>query len=128
MDGNNYRRTSKSGRKPKKDPATLRYSISLNAEENSRSISLFEGSGMKVIAHFITACIFQRTVKTVKIDKASIDYHIWLTTFYGQFRAIGVNYIQTVKLLYQNFSKKKQQHSSLNWKNRLLKWPDYARK
>ncbi|MCY1662627.1 conjugal transfer protein MobA [Chryseobacterium sp. SL1] len=107
MDGNNNRRTRKSGRKPKKDPATFRYSISLNAEENSRFLSLFESSGMKIMAHFITACIFQKTIKTVKIDKAAIDYHIRLTNFYGQFRAIGTNYNQVVKLLYRNFSEKK---------------------
>ena len=107
MDDNNNRRTRKGGRKPKNDPATFRYSISLNAEENSRFLSLFECSGMKIMAHFITACIFQKTVKTVKIDKTAIDYHIRLTTFYGQFRAIGFNYNQIVKLLYRNFSEKK---------------------
>jgi hypothetical protein len=30
-----------------------------------------------------------------------------LTTLYGQFRAVGVNYNQIVKILYRNFSEKK---------------------
>lgn len=30
-----------------------------------------------------------------------------LTTLYGQFRSVGVNYNQVVKLLYRNFSEKK---------------------
>ena len=30
-----------------------------------------------------------------------------LTSFYSQFRSIGVNYNQVVKLLYKNFSEKK---------------------
>ncbi|MBC9796801.1 conjugal transfer protein MobA [Sinomicrobium weinanense] len=101
------KRLWKGGRKPKNDPAVYRYSISLNAADNARFLSLFEKSGMKVKAHFITACIFQKTVKTVKIDKAAMDYYMRLTTLYGQFRAVGVNYNQIVKLLYRNFSEKK---------------------
>lgn len=101
------KRLWKGGRKPKNDPAVYRYSISLNAADNARFLSLFEKSGMNVKAHFITACIFQKTVKTVKIDKAAMDYYMRLTTLYGQFRAVGVNYNQIVKLLYRNFSEKK---------------------
>jgi hypothetical protein len=97
----------KGGRKPKTDPAANRYSISLTAQENAKFLSLFEQSGMNVMAHFITACIFQSPVKTIKIDKGTVDYYMRLTTFYGQFRAIGVNYNQVVKLLYQKFSEKK---------------------
>ena len=38
---------------------------------------------------------------------AVMDYYTRLTNFYGQFRAIGVNYNQIVKTLYRNFSEKK---------------------
>lgn len=107
MDEKNNRQSRKSGRNPKMDPAVFRYSISFNAEENTRFLSLLEQSEMKVKAHFITACIFQKTIKTVKIDKATMDYYMRLTSLYGQFRAIGVNYNQIVKLLYRNFSEKK---------------------
>ncbi|UKB78611.1 conjugal transfer protein MobA [Chryseobacterium sp. MEBOG07] len=107
MENNNLHRPKKGGRNPKKDPAVFRYSISLNAEENARFHSLFEQSGMKIMAHFITASLFQRTIKTVKIDKSTMDYYMRLTTLYGQFRAVGVNYNQIVKLLYRNFSEKK---------------------
>jgi hypothetical protein len=107
MNESNNTQSRKSGRNPKKDPAVFRYSISLSAEENARFLSLFEQSGMNVMAHFITACIFQKTIKTIKVDKATMDYYMRLTTFYGQFRSIGVNYNQIVKLLYRNFSQKK---------------------
>ncbi|CAD0002259.1 conjugal transfer protein MobA [Flavobacterium salmonis] len=107
MTENTNRPQKKSGRNPKTDPAVFRYSISLNAQENARFLSLFEQSQMKVMAHFITACIFQKTIKTVKVDKATMDYYMRLTTFYGQFRSVGVNYNQIVKLLYRNFSEKK---------------------
>jgi hypothetical protein len=95
----------KGGRHPKDDRATC-YSISLTAVENAKFLTLFEQSGMNVMAHFITACIFQKTITTVKIDKAAIDYHLKLTGLFAQFRAIGVNYNQLIKILYNNFTEK----------------------
>jgi len=97
----------KVGRLPKKDPAVFRYTISLNAVENDKFLSLFEQSRGQVKAHFITSCIFSRPVKVVQIDKGMQDYYMRLTTFYGQFRAIGTNYNQIVKALKSNFSEKK---------------------
>nr|WP_199156145.1 conjugal transfer protein MobA [Pedobacter sp. ASV2] len=107
MDQDHNIKQNKGGRNPKKDPAVFRYSISLNAEENARFLSLFEQSGMKIMAHFITACLFQQTIKIVKIDKSATDYYMRLTSLYGQFRSVGVNYNQVVKILYRNFSEKK---------------------
>lgn len=107
MEDNKRNQISKVGRKPKKDPATHRYSISLNDMENAQFLTMFEQSGMKVMAHFITACIFQKTVKTVKIDMDAVDFHARLTNFYSQFRAVGVNYNQIVRILCRNFSEKK---------------------
>ncbi|WP_303924897.1 conjugal transfer protein MobA [Draconibacterium sediminis] len=97
----------KGGRKPKKDPCKHRYAISLNDVDNARFLALFEASGMEVKAHFITACIFDKPVKVVKIDKGSMDYYMRLTSFYSQFRAIGVNYNQVTKAIKNNFSEKK---------------------
>ena len=107
MENNGKTNPHKGGRNPKDDPAVHRYSISLTAEENARFLTLFETSGINVKAHFITACVFQKGIKTVKIDKATMDYYMRLTSFYSQFRAIGVNYNQVVKILYQKFSEKK---------------------
>ena len=107
MEEKNRKQIRKTGRKPKNDPAVNRYSINLNAEDDAKFLALFDQSGMKVIAHFITACIFQKTVKTVKIDMDAIEYHAGLTKFFGQFRGIATNYNQIVKLLNANFSDKK---------------------
>ena len=107
MEEKNRKQIRKTGRKPKIDPAVNRYSINLNAEDNAKFLALFDQSEMKVIAHFITACIFQKTVKTVKIDMNAIEYHEKLTRFFSQFRAIGTNYNQVVRLLNANFSDKK---------------------
>jgi hypothetical protein len=100
-------RKRKVGRLPKKDPAVFRYSISLSRADHDKFLSLFEQSGQRVKAHFITSCIFDKPVKVVQIDKGMQDYYMRLTTFYGQFRAIGTNYNQCVKALKSNFSEKK---------------------
>ena len=97
----------RTGRRPKTDPAKIRYTISFNEVEHSRFLELFDQSGMKVKAHFITSCIFQNTIKTIKVDKGTIDFYMRLTSFHSQFRAVGVNYNQVVKLLYTHFSEKK---------------------
>jgi hypothetical protein len=64
-------------------------------------------SGLKVKAHFITACIFDRELRVVKIDKAVMDYYMRLTTFHSQFRAIGTNYNQITKAIKATFTEKK---------------------
>ncbi|GEN71238.1 hypothetical protein D3C87_1426240 [compost metagenome] len=107
MDNQKKDQIKKSGRKPKIDPAKHRYTISLNDKENDRFLSLFEKSGMKVMAHFITACMFDKAIRTVKIDMNAVEYHTRLTNLYSQFRSVGVNYNQVVKILYRNFSEKK---------------------
>ena len=107
MESNGKTTPHKGGRHPKKDPAVHRYSISLTAEENARFLSLYEASRMDVMAHFITACVFQKGITTVTIDKATMDYYMRLTTLFSQFRAVGTNYNQVVKILYRNFSEKK---------------------
>lgn len=100
-------RSRKAGRRPKDNPAVFRYSVSFNETEHARFLSLFERSEMKIKAHFITSCIFDKPVRVVKIDKAAMDYYMRLTTFYGQFRAIGVNYNQITKAIKGAFSEKK---------------------
>ena len=97
----------KGGRPPKPDPCRHRYSFNLNDKDNAVFLSLYEQSGLSDKARFITSCIFNRQLKVVKIDKATMDYYMRLTTFYGQFRAIGVNYNQIVKHLKSTFTEKK---------------------
>ena len=100
-------RKHKDGRKPKKYPCKHRYAIRLNDRENARFLTLFEASGMNVKAHFITASLFEKPVKVVKIDKGTVDFYMRLTSFYSQFRAIGVNYNQVTKAIKNTFTEKK---------------------
>lgn len=107
MNENHKKNLKKTGRKPKADPANIRYSISFNQEEHSKFLALFDQSGMQVKAHFIISCIFQNTIKTIKVDKGTIDFYMRLTNFHSQFRAIGINYNQLVKQLYTSLTERK---------------------
>lgn len=107
MNGNNNRKQNKGGRKPKLNPSIHRHVFRLTDEENAKLLSLFEASGMSNKAKFIISLLLQREIKMVKIDVAAMDYHAQLTKFHSQFRAIGVNYNQIVKILYRSFSEKK---------------------
>ncbi|EOS01058.1 hypothetical protein C799_02911 [Bacteroides thetaiotaomicron dnLKV9] len=103
----NAPRPGGAGRKPKADPAVFRYSVSFNAIDHARFLALFDQSGMRTKAHFITARIFGEPFKVIKIDKAAVEYYTRLTALYSQYRGIAVNYNQVVKALNANFSEKK---------------------
>ena len=107
MNDENNKKSNKGGRNPKDNPSIHRHVFRLTDEENAKLLTLFEQSGMRNKAKFIISILFQREIKTIKIDMAAMDYHTRLTNFYSQFRAIGVNYNQIVKILYRNFSEKK---------------------
>lgn len=107
MDDNNNRKSSRGGRTPKDDPSIHRHVFRLTDKENSMLLSLFEESGMSNKAKFIISKLFDKEIKTVKIDKGTIDFYMRLTSLFSQFRSVGVNYNQVVKLLYSHFSEKK---------------------
>lgn len=97
----------KGGRTPKSDPAIFRYSVNFTSKEHAEFLTRFEQSGLKVKAQFISACIFGKSLKVAKYDVAAMEYYTRLTTFFGQFRAIGVNYNQVTKALKSTFTEKK---------------------
>jgi hypothetical protein len=107
MNENNNKKKGKGGRRPKMDPSIHRHVFRLTESENARLLSLFEASGMNNKAKFITSYFFGKEIKSVLIDKGTFDFYMRLTSFHSQFRAIGVNYNQIVKLLNTHFSEKK---------------------
>ena len=98
---------TRTGRKPKNDPADRKYSFRLNAEENTRFERLLADSGARDRTLFIKKSIFSGQIKVVRIDKATMDYYIKLTEFHKQFQAIGNNYNQVVRALKNNFGEKR---------------------
>lgn len=107
MTDNSNKKRNKGGRTPKSDPSIHRHVFRLTDEENARLLSLFEASGMTNKAKFIISLLFGKEMKSVKIDKGTVDFYMRLTSFHSQFRSVGVNYNQIVKLLYRHFSEKK---------------------
>ncbi|WP_185212815.1 conjugal transfer protein MobA [Sphingobacterium mizutaii] len=101
------RKQNKGARKPKVNPKANRYVFRLTDEENAKFLSLFDQSGMDNKAKFIVSLLFGKEMKTVKIDKGTVDFYMRLTSFHSEYRSVGVNYNQIVKLLYSQFSDKK---------------------
>ncbi|MCA6441065.1 MULTISPECIES: conjugal transfer protein MobA [unclassified Arcicella] len=107
MNENTNKKQNKGGRTPKTDPSVHRHVFRLTDEENAKLLSLFEASGMSNKAKFIISLLFSKEMKSVKIDKGTVDFYMRLTSFHSQFRSVGVNYNQIVKLLYKHFTEKK---------------------
>ena len=103
----NSSKKGKGGRPPKNNPANYRYSVNFTAVEHARFLTLFEQSGLQSKARFIAARVFGDEFRVVKIDRSAMEYVTKLTSFFAQFRSVGVNYNQVVKELHSNFSEKK---------------------
>ena len=76
------------GRPLKKEKASHCCMVRFTDTEFARFLTLYEQSG-------------------VKVDRSLLDYYQKLTTLYGQFRSVGVNYNQAVVALKSNFTEKK---------------------
>ena len=103
----NTPKRGKGGRTPKNDLANYRYSVNFTAVEHARFLTMFEQSGLQSKARFIAARVFGDEFRVVKIDRSAMEYVTKLTSFFAQFRSVGVNYNQVVKALHSNFSEKK---------------------
>jgi hypothetical protein len=101
------KKKNKSGRKPKTAPFRNRRVFYLDDADNCKLDAMYLQSGKTEISGFLRSIIFNRPMKIVKIDKATVDYYMRLTSFYSQFQTIGVNYNQIVKALKTNFSEKR---------------------
>ena len=107
MEKNKSPRRGKGGRPPKIDTAKYRYSVNLSAEEHARFLTMYEQSGLLSKAAFIKARVFGDVFRVIKTDRGTMEYVAKLTQFHAQFRAIGTNYNQIVKLLHTHFSERK---------------------
>jgi hypothetical protein len=101
------RKRGRGGRPQEDDPATHCVMVRFNNVENARFLTLFEQSGMQAKALFIKARVYDQTFRVIKTDRAALEYVTKLTSFYAQYRAVGVNYNQVVKELHSHFSEKK---------------------
>ena len=68
---------------------------------------MYEQSGLLSKAAFIKARVFGDVFRVIKTDRGTLEYVAKLTAFHAQFRAVGTNYNQVVKLLHTHFSERK---------------------
>lgn len=69
-----------------------RVSVNFTAMEFAEFLSMKEMAGVQSQSAFIKARIFNETFRVIKVDRSLLDYYQKLTTLYGQFRCVGVNY------------------------------------
>ena len=75
--------------------------------EWNRFLTMYEESQVYAKAVFLKAHFFGQKFKVMKVDKTLVDYCTKLSDFHAQFRAIGTNYNQVVKVLRIHFSENK---------------------
>jgi hypothetical protein len=97
----------KRGRKPKADPQKFRYMFRLNGKDHERLLALFECSGKRSIAAFITDCVLNRPLKVTELNKPVIDFTVLLSSFFTQFRAVKNNFNQVYHSLVEHFGEEK---------------------
>jgi hypothetical protein len=97
----------KGGRKPKIDKQSAILTIRLNEKERTELLNLADKCGQNNISKFVRSCIFNREISVVTIDNSLYKIIEWLTKIHSQYRAIGVNYNQTVKHINTCFGENK---------------------
>ena len=107
MEKNRPARKGRGGRPAKDNPAIYRFSVNFSAEEHARVLTMYEQSGLLSKAAFIKARVFGDVFRVIKTDRGTLEYVAKLTAFHAQFRAVGTNYNQVVKLLHTHFSERK---------------------
>ena len=89
-----------------KEKTEKRVSVNFTPTEYAHFLTMKEESGVGSMSLFIKARVFNETFRVIKVDR-SLDYYQKLTTLYGKFRSVGVNYNQTVVAMKRNFTEKK---------------------
>lgn len=98
------KKRSKGGRPPKNDPAKNCVMVRFSDQEYARFLTMYEESGVYAKSIFIKARVFNENFRVVKTDRGTLEYVAKLTQLFAQFRAIGANYNQIVKLLHTHYS------------------------
>ncbi len=107
MEKNRPARKGRGGRPAKTDTASHCVMVRFNDTEHARFLTMYEQSGLLSKAAFIKARVFGDVFRVIKTDRGTLEYVAKLTQLHAQFRAVGTNYNQVVKLLHSHFSERK---------------------
>lgn len=100
----------KSSGRPQKESNKLKDRIigfRLSPEEFAEFDRIYKHSGVDNMSHFIKGCVFNQTIKVVKIDDNALEFYKLLVNLQAQYRAIGNNYNQATKAIKTAFTDKK---------------------
>lgn len=97
----------KGGRPTAIDPAKNCVMVRFTDTEYAKFLAMYDKSGVYAKSIFIKARVFNESFRVVKTDLTKMKYVSKLSSFYSQFRSIGVNYNQVVKLLSTHFTERK---------------------
>ena len=100
-----------------KEKTEKRISVNFTPTEYAHFLTMKEESGVPSLSLFIKARIFNETFRVIKVDRSLLDYYQKLTTLYGQFRSVGVNYNQTVVAIRATLQRRKPFPCSQSWRN-----------
>ncbi|WP_121966424.1 hypothetical protein [Myroides sp. N17-2] len=101
---------NKAVRKPKSNPRIHSHYFKLTESENAKLLTLFKSSGLTSKSKFLISMLLDREVKTIRVDVAALQYHATLTKVIREFRAIGINYNQIVKIYNKHFTYERAKH------------------
>jgi hypothetical protein len=93
--------------KQKLDKQTFNLKVRLSESEFAKLQSMMDEFMVTNKSNFIRNCLFKKEVKVVKMDSSMYKVIEWLTKIHSQYRAIGVNYNQTVKHINTCFGENK---------------------
>ena len=102
-------KTKEKGRK-KKDESLVkgnRVGFRLNPEELVELDRLVYNAEAKSRTEYIKAAIFKREIRITKTESGVKEYWKLLNNIQAQYRKIGINYNQVVKILHTTFEEKK---------------------
>lgn len=102
-------KTKEKGRK-KKDESLVRDSrigFRLTPEEVIELDRLVYNAAVKNRTEYIKAAIFKREIRVIKTESGVEEYWKLLNNIQAQYRKVGINYNQVVKILHTTFEEKK---------------------
>lgn len=105
---------SRGGRPPKIEATAFRCSVNFTAAEKASLLTMQERSGVESLSAFIKMQLFGKPFKVFVVDENTRVFIDRLSAFNAQYRTIGVEYDEVVRMLRQNFNEKKAMKALYN--------------
>ena len=105
---------SRGGRPHKIEATAFRCSVNFTAAEKASLLTMQERSGVESLSAFIKMQLFGKPFKVFVVDENTRVFIDRLSAFNAQYRTIGVEYDDVVRMLRQNFTEKKAMKALYN--------------